>query len=55
MTPIAITFLIVSIVVIWGGFAASTILLARRPERADYPPGSADDHREDNAPPIRDT
>ncbi len=39
MTPLAIVFLVISIVVIWGGFALSTIALARRPERTDYPAG----------------
>lgn len=55
MTPIAIIFLVLSVLVVWGGFAASTLYLARRPERAQYPPGGSDDHREDEAPPIRDT
>ncbi len=39
MTPLAIVFLVISVVVIWGGFAVSTIALARRPERTDYPAG----------------
>ncbi len=55
MTPIAIVFLVLSILVVWGGFAASALFLARRPEREDYPAGGVDDHREDDAPPIRDT
>jgi Putative methionine and alanine importer, small subunit len=55
MTPIAIIFLILAVLVIWGGFVVSTIYLARRPERSDYPAGGTDDHREDDAPPIRDT
>lgn len=55
MTPIAIIFLVLSVLVVWGGFAASTLHLARRPERGDYPEGGADDHREEQAPPIRDT
>ncbi|MDQ4137938.1 MAG: methionine/alanine import family NSS transporter small subunit [Actinomycetota bacterium] len=55
MSPTAIVFLILSILIVWGGFAASLVLLARRPERTAYPEGGADDHREDDAPPIRDT
>lgn len=55
MTPIAITFLIIAIVVVWGGLVVSTLLLRRQPERSDYPPGEIDDHREDGAPIIRDT
>ncbi len=55
MTTVAIIFLILSIVVVWGGFAASTFFLSRRPERKDYPAGGVDDHREDDAPVIHDT
>ncbi|WP_210481731.1 methionine/alanine import family NSS transporter small subunit [Naasia sp. SYSU D00948] len=55
MSPVAIVFLVLAILVVWGGFAASTVFLARRPERTDYPPGAVDDHREDDAPAIRDT
>ncbi|HET8926955.1 MAG TPA: methionine/alanine import family NSS transporter small subunit [Microbacterium sp.] len=47
MTGIAITFLVLSIVLVWGGLVASSIFLARRPDRADYPPGGIEDHRED--------
>jgi len=47
MTPIAIAFLILAIVVVWGGLVASTVFLRRRPEVADYPAGDLDDHRED--------
>lgn len=54
MTPIAIVFLLLSIVVIWGGLVASMLFLARRPSRADYPAGGADDADPD-APVIRDT
>ncbi|WP_460947337.1 methionine/alanine import family NSS transporter small subunit [Okibacterium endophyticum] len=32
MTPIAITFLIVSIVVVWGGLVASIVHLTRHPD-----------------------
>ena len=54
MTPIAITFLILAIAVVWGGLIASTLYLRRRPERTTYPAGDTDDHREDDAPIIRD-
>jgi hypothetical protein len=55
MTPLAITFLILAIVVVWGGLIASTLYLRSHPERSQYPPGEIDDHREDDAPVIRDT
>lgn len=47
MTPIAITFLVLALVVVWGGLIVSALMLARRPELTDYPPGGTDDHRED--------
>ena len=55
MTPLAITFLILAVIVVWGGLVASTAFLVRHPEREDYPPAGVDDHREDEAPPFRDT
>jgi hypothetical protein len=55
MTPVAIAFLILAIVIVWGGLIASALYLRRRPERARYPAGEIDDHREDDAPIIRDT
>jgi hypothetical protein len=55
MTPIAITFLVLAIVIVWGGLIASALYLRRRPQLAAYPPGDTDDHREDDAPVIRDT
>ena len=55
MTPIAITFLILAILIVWGGLIASTLYLRRRPELTTYPAGDTDDHREDDAPIIRDT
>lgn len=47
MSGIAILFLILSILLIWGGLVASTIFLGLRPQVASYPPGGEDDHRED--------
>ncbi len=49
MTPVAITFLILAILIVWGGLIASALHLRRRPElaAAEYPPGGVDDHRED--------
>ena len=55
VTPIAITFLVLAIIVVWGGLIASTLYLRANPERGTYPPGDTDDHREDEAPVIRDT
>jgi len=42
MTPVAVLFLVLSIVVVWGGCIASVVFLARRPERTDFPPGGHD-------------
>jgi hypothetical protein len=55
MTPLAITFLILSILLVWGGLVASSVFLRRHPEAASYPPGGTDDHREDIAPIEHDT
>lgn len=37
MTGIAITFLVLALVIVWGGLVASALFLARRPERTDLP------------------
>ncbi|WAB81895.1 methionine/alanine import family NSS transporter small subunit [Microcella daejeonensis] len=55
MTPIAITFLIGALVIIWGGLAASILVLRRRPERDDYPAGGEPDEREGTGPVERDS
>ena len=49
MTPVAISFLVLSIVLVWGGCVASVIYLRRKSELADheYPPGGLDDERAD--------
>ncbi len=47
MTPIAITFLVLSIVIVWGGLVASALFLRSRGDVEAYPPGAADDHRQD--------
>ncbi|WP_251449517.1 methionine/alanine import family NSS transporter small subunit [Microbacterium sp. Marseille-Q6648] len=55
MTGVAIAFLILAIVVVWGGLIASALYLRSRPEPSSYPPGGTDDHREDSAPIEHDT
>jgi hypothetical protein len=55
VTPIAITFLVLSILIVWGGLVASAVFLRRRPEPDDVPEGDGDDHREDDAPIEHDT
>ncbi|GAB2851483.1 methionine/alanine import family NSS transporter small subunit [Microbacterium insulae] len=55
MTPIAIVFLVLSILIVWGGLIASVLFLRGRADVAEYPPGEADDHREDEAIAERDT
>ena len=47
MTPLAIVFLLISIVLVWGGLLVSSLFLRRRPEVSEYPVGGVDDHRED--------
>lgn len=42
MTPIAITFLVIALVVIWGGLIASAIFLSKQTEVAAYPSGGED-------------
>jgi len=39
VSAIAILFLIIAAVVVWGGLAASIGFLVARPEVAEYPPG----------------
>lgn len=46
MTPLAIAFLVLSILIVWGGMTASILFLRHRPELAEYPPGVVDDERD---------
>lgn len=55
MTGVGILFLILAIVIVWGGLVASTLYLRARPERLDYPAGGTDDDRPEHAIPERDT
>lgn len=55
MTPIAIGFLVLAIVIVWGGFIASTFFLARHPDLTEFPAGGLDDDRDVEAPVERDT
>ena len=54
MTGIAITFLILSIVVVWGGLVASIVYLSIRPGLAAYPAGGEDMVAEEPGPIQRD-
>ncbi|GGO67532.1 hypothetical protein GCM10010910_29520 [Microbacterium nanhaiense] len=47
MSAIAIVFLIVAAVVVWGGLLASIGFLTARPEVSSYPPGGEDGPGED--------
>ena len=49
MTPIAVTFLFISVTIVWGGLITSTILLSRHPEVDRYPPGGSAVEAEDRA------
>lgn len=42
MSAVAILFLVISAVVVWGGLIASIVFLAARPEIAAYPEGGDD-------------
>ncbi|WP_143469849.1 MULTISPECIES: methionine/alanine import family NSS transporter small subunit [unclassified Leucobacter] len=42
MTPIAIVFLVLATVIIWGGLVGSTIALSRKGEVDAYPAGGED-------------
>ncbi|MBC9926090.1 MULTISPECIES: MetS family NSS transporter small subunit [unclassified Leucobacter] len=42
MTPIALSFLGLAAVLVWGGLIVSTIMLARRGEIDQYPDGGED-------------
>lgn len=42
MTAVAVVFMVLSIVIVWGGCAVSAVYLSRRPERTDFPPGGED-------------
>lgn len=55
MTPIAVTFLVMSVLIVWGGLIVSALVLRRRPELDEYPAGGVDDHREDVGIVERDT
>lgn len=51
MTPLAVTFLIVAVLIIWGGLVASTVMLSRHPEVGAYPAGGDDVEAVDRADP----
>jgi hypothetical protein len=56
MSGIAIGFLLLALVLVWGGLIASILFLRSRTELDAYPAGGdIDDHREDEDPGIRDT
>lgn len=42
MTPIAITFLALAVLIIWGGLVASIVFLGKRGEVDQYPAGGRD-------------
>jgi len=55
MTGVAIFFLCLSIVLVWGGLVASVLFLRNRAELAEYPPGGLDDDRDESQVIARDT
>ncbi|MEL7977746.1 methionine/alanine import family NSS transporter small subunit [Isoptericola sp. F-RaC21] len=55
MNGSAIMLMVLSLLIVWGGLLVSILALRARPERADFPEGGVDDHREDDAITERDT
>ncbi|WP_136707419.1 methionine/alanine import family NSS transporter small subunit [Agromyces sp. H66] len=55
MSPLAVVFLVLAMLLVWGGLVVSAVFLSRRPHADGLPPGGEDDHREDEAPVERDT
>jgi hypothetical protein len=55
MTGSAIALMVLSLLIVWGGLVVSIVALRARPERADFPSGAEDDHREDDSITERDT
>lgn len=49
MTTIALTFLVIALLIIWGGLLGSTIRLSRHPEVSEYPEGGDAVEAEDRA------
>lgn len=43
MSAIAVTFLVLSLVIVWGGLVASVIYLNAKPEVTDLPAGGDED------------
>ena len=50
MSGIAIGFLLLALVLVWGGLIASILFLRSRTELDAYPVGGDYDHREDEDP-----
>jgi len=55
MTPTAITMLVLSGVLVWGGLIVSTLHLIRHPEPTTFPAGGEDDDRPEHAVVVHDT
>lgn len=55
MSALAIFFLVLAVVILWGGLISSVLYLRARPERTSFPPGGEDDEREDTPIIARDT
>jgi len=39
MSSAAVALMVISLVVLWGGLAASIVAIVRRPDRTDWPEG----------------
>lgn len=54
MTPIAIAWMCVTMLVLWGGLIASIIWLRAKPEVPSYPPGGDGDEVQPSDRIVRD-
>ena len=48
MTGVAIVFMCLSVVLVWGGCVTSVLFLRHRTEIAEYPAGGIDDERDES-------
>lgn len=49
MTPLAVMFMLLAVLLLWGGLVASIVYLRTYPERASYPPGLDEDEPPDGS------
>ncbi|ROS73386.1 MetS family NSS transporter small subunit [Cellulomonas sp. PhB143] len=59
MTATSVTFLVLTLAIVWGGLVASVLYVRARPEADHLPPGGEEDPedpvREQGGPVVHDT